>query len=273
MLLEKSVLKSRNVTLRTKVCRVRGTVFPIVMHRCESWTIKKAECQKLDAFEPWCWRRLLRVPWTARRSNQSVLKETDPEYSLEGLMLKLKPQYFGHLMQRAESVEKTLTLGKTEGRRSVVGRGNKGWDGWMASQTQWTKMCTNSNKQWRTGKPGTLQSRGSHRRRYDFTAEQQQCQFKYENTIIHVNLLQSCWTRECAQIFIDLCSMFKMMCSMEPHDNESMEVTLSTTILFYREVTSVCRGWGKKASKDSWDCGNWCLEAGFGPLKGMLFPL
>ena len=164
MLLGKSILKSRNITLQTKVCRVKGMVFPTVMYRCESWTIKKAECQRLDAFEPWCWRRLLRVPWTARRSNQSILKEIDPEYSLEGLMLKLKPQYFGHLMQRAESVEKTLTLGKTEGRRSVVGRGgglgNKGWDGWMASQTQWTKTCTNSEKQWRTGKPGMLQSRG-----------------------------------------------------------------------------------------------------------------
>ena len=101
----------------TKVCLVKAMVLPVVMHGCESWTIKKAECQRIDAFELWCWRGLLRVPWTARRSNQSILKEISPEYSLEGLMLKLKLQYFGHLMGRADSFEKTLMLGKTEGRR------------------------------------------------------------------------------------------------------------------------------------------------------------
>ena len=103
--------------LCTKVHIVKTMVFPVVMHECESWTITKAECQKIDAFELWCWRRLLRVPRTARRSNQSILKEINPEYSLEGLMLKLKLQYFGHLMRRADSLEKTLLLGKTEGRR------------------------------------------------------------------------------------------------------------------------------------------------------------
>ena len=103
--------------LCTKVHIVKTMVFPVVMYECESWTITKAECQKIDAFELWCWRRLLRVPRTARRSNQSILKEINPEYSLEGLMLKLKLQYFGHLMQRADSLEKTLLLGKTEGRR------------------------------------------------------------------------------------------------------------------------------------------------------------
>ena len=101
----------------TKVSLVKVMVFPVVMHACESWTIKKAECQKINAFELWCWRRLLRVPWTARRSNQSILKEISPEYSFEGLMLKLKLQYFGYLMQRADSLEKTLMLGKIEGRR------------------------------------------------------------------------------------------------------------------------------------------------------------
>ena len=101
----------------TKVCLVKAMVFPVVMYGCESWTIKKAERGNIDLFELWCWRRLLRVPWTARRSNQSILKDISPEYSLEGLMLKLKPQYFGHLMQRAESFEKTLMLGKMEGRR------------------------------------------------------------------------------------------------------------------------------------------------------------
>ena len=111
------ILKSRDVTLPTKFRLVKAMVFPVVMYGCESWTVKKAECQRIDAFELWCWRRLLRVPWTARRSNQSILKEISPGCSLEGMMLKLKLQYFGHLMQRADSFEKTLTLGKIEGRR------------------------------------------------------------------------------------------------------------------------------------------------------------
>ena len=112
-----SILKSRDIILPTKVCLVKAMVFPVVMYGCESWTIKKAECRRIDAFELWCWRRLLRVPWTAKRSNQSILKEISPGCSLEGLMLKLKPQYFGHLMPRADSFEKTLMLQKIEGRR------------------------------------------------------------------------------------------------------------------------------------------------------------
>ena len=112
-----SILKSRDITLPTKACLVKAMIFLVVMYGCESWTIKKAECRRIDAFELWCWRRLLRVPWTARRSNQSILKEISPEYSLEGLMLKLKLQYFGHLMRRADSFEKTLMLGKIEGVR------------------------------------------------------------------------------------------------------------------------------------------------------------
>ena len=112
-----SIFKSRDITLPTKVHLVNAMVFPVVMSGCESWTIKKAECLRIDAFELWCWRRLLRVPWTARRSKQSILKEISPEYSLEGLMLKLKLQYFGHLMRRADSLEKTLMLGKIEGGR------------------------------------------------------------------------------------------------------------------------------------------------------------
>ena len=111
-----SILKSRDITLPTKVCLVKAMVFPVVMHGFKSWTINKAECQRIDAFELCCWRRLLRVPWTARRSNQSILKAISPGCSLEGLMLKLKLQYFGHLMRRADSFEKTLMLGKTEGR-------------------------------------------------------------------------------------------------------------------------------------------------------------
>ena len=116
-----SILKSRDITRPTKVCLVKAMVFPAVMYECESWTIKKAECGRFDAFELWCWRRLLRVPWTARRSNQSTLKEISPEYSLKGLMLKLKFQYFGHLMQTADSLKKTLMLGKIAGRR------RRGW--------------------------------------------------------------------------------------------------------------------------------------------------
>ena len=112
-----SILKSRDITLPTKICLVKATVFPVVMYGCESWTIKKAECQRIDAFELWYWRRLLTVPWTARRSNQSILKEINLEYLLEGQMLKLKLQYFGHLVRKANSLEKTLMLGKIEGRR------------------------------------------------------------------------------------------------------------------------------------------------------------
>ena len=133
----------------------------------ESWTIKKAERWRIDAFELWYWRRLLRVPWTARRSNQSILKEINPEYSLEGLMLKLKLQYFCHLMQRTDSLEKTLMLGKIEGRR----RGWRGWDGWMASRTQWTWVWVKSESwQW-TGRPGMLQSMGLQRVRHDWATE------------------------------------------------------------------------------------------------------
>ena len=112
-----NILKSRDITLPTKVHLVKAMVFPVVMYGCESWNIKKAEHLRIDAFEMWCWRRLLRVPWIPRRSNQSILKEISPEYSLEGLMMKLKLQYFGHLIQRTDSLEKTLVLGKIEGRR------------------------------------------------------------------------------------------------------------------------------------------------------------
>ena len=132
---------------------VKAMVFPVIMYRCESWTIKKAECRRIDSLELWCWRRLLRVSWAARRSNQSMLKEINPEHSLEGLMLKL--QYFGHFIWRADSLEKTLMLGKIEGRRR---RGVIEWDGWMASATQWAWVWANTGRQWRIGKPGVLQS-------------------------------------------------------------------------------------------------------------------
>ena len=121
-----SILKSRDITLSTKVHIIKAIVSPVVMYRSETWTIKKAEHRRIDAFDLWCWRRLLRVPWTARRSNQSILKDIDPEYSLEGLMLKLKLQYFGHLIQRTDSFEKTLMLGNIEGRR-IKGRQRMRW--------------------------------------------------------------------------------------------------------------------------------------------------
>ena len=118
-----SILKSRDITLPTKVCLVKAMVFPVVMYGCESWTVKKAECRRIDAFEVWCWRRLLRVSWTARRANQSIVKEMSPGISLEGMMLKLKLQYFGHLMRRGDSLEKTLMLGGIGDRRKGDDRG------------------------------------------------------------------------------------------------------------------------------------------------------
>ena len=162
-----SILKSRDIPLPTNVHLVKAMFFPVVMHGCESWIIKKAECQKIDAFELWCWRRLLRIPWTARRSNQSILKEISPEYSLEGLMLKLKLQSFGHLMWRTDSLEKTLMLGKIEGRR-------RGWQRtrwWMASPTQWTWVWASSRSWWWAGKPGVLQSAESQRIGHNWTTE------------------------------------------------------------------------------------------------------
>ena len=128
-----SIFKSRDITLPTKVCLVKATVFPVIMYGCESWTVKKAEHQRIDAFELWYWRIFLRLPWTARRSNQSIVKEISSEYSVEGLMLKLKLQYFGHLMHRADSIEKTLMLGKIEGRR------RRGWQ-----RMRWLGGITNS---------------------------------------------------------------------------------------------------------------------------------
>ena len=163
-----SILKSRDIALPTKVCLVKAMVFLVVMYGCESWTIKRAEHRRIDAFELWCWRTLLRVPWTARRSNQSIPKEISPGCSLEGLMLKLKLQYFGHLMWRTPSFKKTLVLGKIEGRRT---RGQQRWGGWMASLTPWTWVYVNSGSWWWTGRPGMVQSMGSQRVRHRWATE------------------------------------------------------------------------------------------------------
>ena len=140
-----SILKSRDITLPIKVRLVKAMVFPVVMYGWKSWTIKKAEHERIDTFDLWCWRRLLRVPWTAKRSKQSILKKISPEYSLEGLMLKWKLQYFGPLMWRTDSLEKTLKLGRLK----AGGEGDdRGWDGWMASPTQWTWVWVSLSKLW-----------------------------------------------------------------------------------------------------------------------------
>ena len=154
------ILKSSHITLPTKVRLVKAMVFPVVVYGCESWTMKKTEHWRIDACELWCWRRLLRVPWTARRSNQSIRKEISPGISLEGMMLKLKLQYFGHLMQRVDSLENTLMLGGM----GAGGEGDdRGWDGWMASLTRWTWVWVNSGSWWWTWRPGVLQFMGSQR--------------------------------------------------------------------------------------------------------------
>ena len=158
-----SIFKSRDITLPKKVHLVKAMVFPVVMYECESWTVKKTEHQRIDAFKLWCWRRLLRVPWTARRSNQSILKEISPGCSLEWLTLKLKLQYYGHFMQRVDSLEKTLMLGGIGGKRRKGD--NREWDGWMASLTQWTWVDTGSC--WWAGRPAVLWFMGLQRVGHD----------------------------------------------------------------------------------------------------------
>ena len=195
-----SILKSRDITLPTKVRLVKAMVFPVVMYGCESWTIRKAEQWRIDAFELWCWTRLLIVPWTARRSNQSILKEISPECSLEGLMLKLKLRYFGHLMWTADSFEKVFVIHhinklknkshmiisidaekafdkiqhpfmiKTLQKAGIEGV-DRGWDGWMASLTQWTWVWVNSGSWWWTGRPGVLQFMGLQRVGHNWATE------------------------------------------------------------------------------------------------------
>ena len=190
-----SVLKSRDITFLTKVHLVKAMVFPVVMYGCESGTIKKSESWRIDAFDLWCWRRLLRDTWTARRSNQSILKEMNPKYSLEGLMLKLKLQIFGHLMQRTNSLEKTLILRKTEG------RGRRGWQRmrWLngitdSMDTSWAS----SGSWWWTGKPGLLQSMQLQRVGHNCATELNWVSYKvkYSFTKWSNNSLQCMYPRE-----------------------------------------------------------------------------
>ena len=190
-----SILKRRDITLPTKVRLLKAMVFPLVMYGCESWIINKAEHRRIDAFELWCWRRLLRVPWTARRSNQSILKEISPGCSLEGLMLKQKLQYFGHLMWKADSFEKTAMLGKIECRRR---RGDRGWDGWMASLTQWTCVCVDAGSWWWTGRPVVLRFMGLQRIGHDWATE---LNWLFSNNFIYYHLfLTTCFVKFLEQI-------------------------------------------------------------------------
>ena len=163
-----SIFKSRDIALPTKVCLVKAMVFPVVMYGCESWTVKKAECRRIDAFELWCWRRLLRVPWTARRSNQSILKDISPEYSLEGLMLKLKSNT---LATWCEELTHWKRLWCWEGLGAGGEGDDRGWDGWMASLTRWTWVWVNSGSWWWTGRPGVLRFMGSQRVGHDWATE------------------------------------------------------------------------------------------------------
>ena len=166
----------------TKVCLVKAMVFPVAMYGCESWTVKKAEQWKIDAFELWCWRRLFRVPWTARRSNQSILKEISPGCSLEGLMLKLKLQYFGHLMWRVDSLGKTLILGGTGGRRRRAWQRMRWLDG-ITDSGAW--VWVNSRIWWWTGRPGVLQFMGSQRVRHDWETELNWTEIGREHSSAH----------------------------------------------------------------------------------------
>ena len=181
-----NMLKSRDITFLTNVHLVKAMVFPVVMYGWESWTIKNAERWRIDAFELWCWRRLMTVPWTARRSTQSILKEISPEYSLEGLMLKLKLWYFGHLMWRTDSLEKTLMLEKIEGRRKEGD--DRGWDGWMLSPKRWTWVWVNPRSWWWSGKPGVLQSMGLQRVGHDWATELNWCAY-----VLNITYFWLCW--------------------------------------------------------------------------------
>ena len=176
-----SILKNRDIILPTRVPIIKAMFFPVVIYGCEIWIIRKTEDQRIDAFELWCWRGLLRVPWPAKRSNQSILKEFNPEYSLEGQMLMLKLQNFGHLTWRADTLEKPWCW---ERLKAGGEGGDRGWDGWMASVTQWTWVWASSRRWWRSGKPGVLQSMGLQRVGHDWATENNN--FYIEKIVMHI---------------------------------------------------------------------------------------
>ena len=195
-----SILKSKDITLPTKVHPVKAMVFPVVMYGCESWTIKKAECQKIDAFEQWCWRRLLRVTWTARRSNQSILKEISPGCSLEGLMLKLKLQYLATWFEELTHLKRPWCW-----ERLRAGEGDdRGWNGWMASPTQWTWLWVDSRSWWWTGMPGVLRFMGSQRVRHDWATELNWTTLLLRSYTIHCRGSKITKTQHCGCLTLNL---------------------------------------------------------------------
>ena len=182
-----SILKSRDITWPTKVHLVKTTVFPVVMYECESWTVKKAECRRIDAFELWCWRRLLRVPWTARRSNQSILKKISPECSLNDWCWGWNSNTW------ATWCEELTHLKRWWGRLNVGGEGDdRGWDGWMVSPTQWTWVCANSGSWWWTGRSGVLQSMGSQRVRHDWATELNRTDISHTISLLYFKSILLC---------------------------------------------------------------------------------
>ena len=200
------IFKSRDITLPTNVRLVKAMVFPVVMYGCESWTVKKAEHWRINAFEPWCWRRLLRVPWTARISNQSILKEISPGYSLEGMMLKLKLQY---LANSCEELTHWKRLWCLEGLGAGEEGDDKGWDGWMASPTRWTWVWVNSGRWWWTGRPGVLQFMGSQTVRQDWATE-----LNWSST---PHLFFSKIGSNCCSILLDPLLTWKFQCTFPSH--------------------------------------------------------
>ena len=197
-----SILKSRDITLPTKVHLVKTLVFPVVVYGCESWTIKKAECWRIDAFELWCWRRHLRVPWTARRSNQSILKEISPEYSLEGLMLKQNSNTWATWCEELTHLKRPWCW---EWLRAGGEGDDRRWDGWIASLTKWTWVWVSSRSWWWTGKPGVLQSMGSERVEHDWTTK-----LNWTLNIFYVYQFSSVQSLSCVWLFVTPCTNHSM---------------------------------------------------------------
>ena len=224
-----SILKSRDITLPTKVRLVKAMVFPVVMYGCESWTVKNAECRRIDAFELLCWRRLLRVLWTARKSNQSILKEISPGCSLEGMMLKLKLQYFGHLMTHWKR------LWCWEGLEAGGEGDDRGWDGWMVSPTRWTWVWVNCGSWWWTGRPGMLQFMGLQRVGHDWATE-----LNWTEDLITLGL-NSCLTR--VSWYKLVATIFTLTCHFQLTTNPSTSCCCPTVKLTVSSIFMVSCYW------------------------------